>query len=92
MHRNTNSSPGQCGSVGWSIILKKGCRFDSWSGHMPGLQVCSPFKVDTRGSHRCFSHIDVFLSLSLPLSPKYNNNNNTDLIGLSKAWTRVFYF
>ena len=36
----------QCGSVGWASSCKaKGCRFDSWSGHMPGLWVQSPVGV-----------------------------------------------
>ena len=35
-------SPDWCGSVGWVSSPKaKGCGFDSWSGHAPGLQVQS---------------------------------------------------
>ena len=34
--------PDQCGSVGWASSCKpKGRRFDSLSGHTPGLQVHS---------------------------------------------------
>ena len=45
---NTNDqkhkkSPDWWGSAGWALSSKeKGGRFDSQSGHMPGLQVWSP--------------------------------------------------
>ena len=64
-------SPDQCGSVGWASSHKaKRRQFDSWSGHMPGLQVQSPFGAHPRGNQLMFlSHIDVSLSFSLPSPP-----------------------
>ena len=58
---------GQCGSAGWALSRKaKDCLLDSWSGHVPGLQVQSPVTVHTKSSQSMFlSHTDV----SLPLSP-----------------------
>ena len=44
---------------------KKPCGFDPWSGHMPRLQVQSPFGACMGDSRSMFlSHIYVFLSLS----------------------------
>ena len=35
---NESSNPSQCGSFGWALSHKlKGCQFNPWSGHMPGL-------------------------------------------------------
>ena len=72
------SSPDWCGSVGWVSSCKvKGCWFDSWSGHMPGLWVQTPVGVCTGGNWSMFvSHIDLSLLLSLPPFPslqKYIN-------------------
>ena len=40
--KNNNFGPGSCGSVDWVPACElKGCRFDSWSGHMPELRVRS---------------------------------------------------
>ena len=37
--------PGWCGSVDWGQACElKGSQFDSWSGHMPGLQAGSPMQ------------------------------------------------
>ena len=50
----------RCGSVDWVSSCKpKGCRFDSQSGHMPGLRVWSPVRT----------HTDVSLPLFLPPFP-----------------------
>ena len=70
----SSSSPGRCGSVGWSVFHKeKGLQFDSQSGHMPGLQIQSPVRARARDTQSMFlSHIDVFLSPSLP-SPLSKN-------------------
>ena len=54
-----------CGSVDWE---PKGHRFDSQSGHMPGLRARSPVGgVWEATTHRCFS---PSLSPSLPFSLK----------------------
>ena len=54
--------PGRCGSVGWSVVpLPKGCRFDSWSEHVPRLQV--QFQAGTHAG----GNQSIFLSLPLPL-------------------------
>ena len=60
-------SPEWYGSVGWASSHKaKGCRFNSWSGHMPGLWVRAPYGACTRSNQLMFlSHVDV----SLPLPP-----------------------
>ena len=49
-------------SLGWALPYKpKGHRFDSWSGHVPGLQVWSWVGGHMKGnqsmflSHQCFS-------------------------------------
>ena len=56
--------PGPCGSVGWVLSCKrKGGEFNSWSGHMPGLQVWSPAGACARCNRSMFlSHINVSLS------------------------------
>ena len=61
-------SPDWCASVGWMLSHKaKGCRLDSRSAHVPGLQIQSPIRARTRGSQSMFlSHIIV--SLPCPLS------------------------
>ena len=52
-----------CGSVGASSHKPKGCKFNSWSGHMPRLWVLSLVRVHLRGNQSVFpSHIDVSLS------------------------------
>ena len=58
--------------VGTFSHKSKGCRFDSWSGHMPRLQVWSPVGVSTRGNWSMFlSCIDVSLLLSPPPFPSF---------------------
>ena len=54
-----------------------GCRFNSLSGHMPGLQVWSWSGHVQEATDWCFSHMDVSspLSPSLPLSLKLNKQN-----------------
>ena len=54
----------------WALSGKpKSRRFNSQSGHMPGLQVQSPVGVRVRGNQSMFFlRINVFLSLSLPFS------------------------
>ena len=46
-----------CGSVDWVLACKsKGQWFDSWSGHMPGLQSRSPVGgAQETTTHWCFS-------------------------------------
>ena len=60
-----------CGSVGWAFSRKaKVCRFDSLSGHVPGLWVWSPVGVCMRGNQLMFvSHINVSLPIFLPPFP-----------------------
>ena len=48
-----------------SSCTPKGCRFNSWSGHMPGLQFQSPVGMYRR------QPIDVALSLSLSKQSKH---------------------
>ena len=49
-----------------SSYTPKGCTFDSWSGHIPRLRVWSQVGVHTGSNWSMFfSHIDVYLSLSL---------------------------
>ena len=64
-------SPGQCGSVGWVSYCKvRGCRFNSWSGHMPGLWAWSLVGEHARGDRLMFlSHIGVSLPPFLPPFP-----------------------
>ena len=60
------------GSVSWSIILyTKKLWFNSWSGHIPRLQVPSLVEAQTGGKLSMFlSHTDVLsLSISLSLHP-----------------------
>ena len=58
-------------SPGWVVKLvgalsctPKGCGFDSWSGHIPRLQVWSPVRVCTGGNQSMFLSLPPFLSLS----------------------------
>ena len=52
--------------VGASPHTPKGCRFNSWSGHIPRLRVQSPVRAHTGDNQSMFlSHINVSLSLSL---------------------------
>ena len=73
MHQNFpthNTCPGWCGSVDWVPACKpKGCRFNSQSGHMPGLQARSAVGQHVRGKHTLMF---LSLSLSLPHSLKIN--------------------
>ena len=67
LYKRGTGGPDVCGSVGWASSNKvkpKGCQFDSWSGHMPGLQVWSLIEV-MKGNHTL-----MFLSLSSPPSKK----------------------
>ena len=68
LYKRGTGGPDVCGSVGWASSNKvkpKGCQFDSWSGHMPGLQVWSLIEVPMRGNRTL-----MFLSLSSPPSKK----------------------
>ena len=60
---------------GLSASCKPKGRFNSQSGHMPGLQAKSP--VPSGGPHERQPHIDVSLPLSptLPLCPKIHKSN-----------------
>ena len=56
--------------VGALFHKPKSCRFNSQSGHMPGLQVRSLVWARMRGNRLVLlSHINVFLLLSLPPFP-----------------------
>ena len=55
--------------VGASSHKPKVCRFDSHSGHMPGLQVQSQSGCMWEATNQCFSHTSMSLSLSLLLFP-----------------------
>ena len=72
-----HSSPGQCGSVGWSLVLSpKVCGFDSQGGHIHRLWVWSLLllQVCTGGNQ------SVFLSLSYPhpLQKQWKNMSSDD--------------
>ena len=65
-------SPDQCGPVGWLLFHKvKGHQFNSWSGHMPGLQVGPSWGayerqlIDVSVSHQCFLFLFLLHLLSL---------------------------
>ena len=65
--KRTKPSPGCYGSVDGAPACKlKGCWFDSWSGHMPGLQARSGPQW---GACKRQPHIDVPLPLFLPPVP-----------------------
>ena len=64
MTENTDSGPDACGSVDSVSARKvKGRRFDSWSGHVPGL--CGGYLVRV-------TLVFLALSPSLSLSLKIN--------------------
>ena len=54
--------------AGASAHKQKGRRFDSWTGHMPRLQVWFPVGVHTRGNRLLF--LSFSPPHSLPLSLK----------------------
>ena len=57
--------PGWCGSVDWALACEsKGHRFDSQSGHMPGLWARSPVE----GIQEATTHWSLPLSFPSPLS------------------------
>ena len=56
------------GSVGWSIIPPKGCRFDPQSGHIPRLWVQSQGQSEYGRQLIDVSFTSIFLSFSLSLS------------------------
>ena len=69
--KNCLLSPGWCGSVDWVPACEpKGYRFDSQSGHMPGLWARSP----VGGAREATTHwcLSLSPSPSLPLSLKIN--------------------
>ena len=46
----------------------KGCPFDSWSGHVPGLQAESSIGGVREATNQCISHpMDVSILVFLPL-------------------------
>ena len=56
-----------CGSVGCASSCKaKGCWFDSWSGHIPGLWLWSLNGEHRRGNQSMF--LSLHFSLSSPVS------------------------
>ena len=70
-------SPGWCGSVDWVPDCKpKGCRLDSQSGHMPGLQARSPLGGLREATDQRLSHTLMFLSLSFSLSSPLSLNKS----------------
>ena len=63
-------SPGWCSSVGWTQACEeKGCKFDSQSGHMPGLWARSPVGGHMRGNHTL-----MFLPLSFSFPSLLSKN------------------
>ena len=59
------SHSGWCDSVDWALACeRKGCQFDSRSGHMPGLLARSLVQDVWEATKRCFSHIGVPLPFS----------------------------
>ena len=59
--------------VGASAHTPKGCRFDSQSVHVPGLQVHSQAGCVQEATDQCFSFTLMCFSLSLFLSPPLKN-------------------
>ena len=60
-------SPGWHGTVGWASSCEpKSPWFDSWSGHMPGLQVQSLVRACVEGNRWVF--LSLSFSLPSPLS------------------------
>ena len=69
-YRRVTCSPGWCGSVERVLVCElKGHRFDSWSGHMPGLRASSPVGSLWEEANQCSF---PSLSPSCPLSLKIN--------------------
>ena len=67
-----NSSPDQCGSVGWVSSRKaKGRWFNAQSGHVPGLQVWPPVRACMRGNQLMF--LSLSFSRPSPLSKTKSN-------------------
>ena len=54
--------------VGHCPCKPKGHQFNSWSGHMPGWLAGSRSGHIWEATDRCFSHMSMFLSVSLPPS------------------------
>ena len=76
--------PGQCGSVGWSVIPEaKSHGFDFWSGHMLRLWVWSLLGYIWEAIDRCFSLSLMFLSLSLSI-PTPLSKINKHVLGEDK--------
>ena len=88
-----DSSPGWCSSVDWARACEaKGRRFDSQSGHMPGLWTMLPVGDAWEATtHWCFS---VSLSPSLPFSLKINFKNlkKKSVDSDSVFWFGFFFF
>ena len=67
--------PGRRGSVDWVPVGKlKGRRFDSQSGHMPGLWARSAVGGLREAADLCVSHTSMFLSLSFSFSTPLSKN------------------
>ena len=69
----------------------KGHRFDSWSGHIPRLQVCSPVKVHTKSNQKMFL---TLISLSLSSENILGRGLNTYILtfpvaGGSFGWNAI---
>ena len=68
--------PGWCGSVDWVPVWEpKGRRFNSPSGHMPGLQASSLAGGVWEATNRCISHTSMFKNLK---KNERNLSDNTD--------------
>ena len=64
------SSPAWCGLVNWMLACKaKGHQFDSYLGHMPGLQAKSLVGGTQEATGQHISYTWMFLSLSFFLPP-----------------------
>ena len=79
--------PDWCGLEGWrSSHRPKGCRFNSQSGHKPGLRARSPPGACMwEATDQCLSYINVFLPLFLPPFCSKNKIFNND--NQKKDWS-----
>ena len=74
--KNPHHSPGWCGSVGWrSVLLPKGCKFNSWLRDKPRLWPWSPVWGCTGGNQSVLSciYVSLFPFLSLKAMKKMSS-------------------
>ena len=77
MYQQKCFKPGQCGSVGWSIL--QSCGFNFQSGHMPRLGVQSPVGVSMESKPT-----DVSLSFSVGIEKKKKKKSTAALAGVAQ--------